>query len=98
MSRLDAISALNPYVAQINPFSQMGQNAKPVDQVGAVGSKSSQGSIPFGQLSQGPSASIAPANAKENYMNGLAPSSNLQNVYAGEYNGKPNMLKQIGIA
>lgn len=41
---------------------------------------------------------IAPANARSNYENGLAPSADLQNVYAGTYNGKANILNQIAIA
>lgn len=41
---------------------------------------------------------VSPVNAKQNYMNGLAPADNLQNVYAGKLNGKVNILNQIAIA
>lgn len=41
---------------------------------------------------------VSPVHAKENYMNGLAPSDNLQGVYAGQLNGKANILNQIAIA
>ena len=41
---------------------------------------------------------VAPVHARENYRNGLAPADNLQNVYAGQVNGKANFLNQIAIA
>ena len=41
---------------------------------------------------------VAPVHARENYRNGLAPADNLQNVYAGQLNGKANILNQIAIA
>lgn len=41
---------------------------------------------------------IAPVNAQANYRNGLAPADDLQDVFAGYYNGKPNFLNQIAIA
>lgn len=41
---------------------------------------------------------VAPVNARQNYENGLAPSTDLQNVYAGSYKGKANILNQIAIA
>ena len=41
---------------------------------------------------------VAPVHARENYRNGLAPADNLQNVYAGQINGKANILNQIAIA
>ncbi len=55
---------------------------------------------PFASVNkvQTPVQGVAPVNARENYRNGLAPSSDLQNVYAGHYNGKANILNQIAIA
>ena len=54
---------------------------------------------PFASVNKvNPFAGIAPVNAKENYRNGLAPSSDLQGVYAGMLNGKANILNQIAIA
>ncbi len=73
-----------------NPYAAVGQNVNRVDQ-------SKQG-IPFGQLTAGRGEQVAPVGAKQNYENGLAPLSQLQNVYAGEYKGKENILNQIGIA
>lgn len=63
--------------------------------VGAV-----TGTNPFAAVGKvsNPFAGITPAHAKENYRNGLAPADNLQNVYAGTYNGKANILNQIAIA
>jgi len=45
-----------------------------------------------------PINSVIPAGFGQNYSNGLAPSSDLQNVYNGMYKGKPNILNQIAIA
>jgi len=45
-----------------------------------------------------PIKSVMPVGYGTNYSNGLAPSSDLQNVYNGIYNGKPNILNQIAIA
>lgn len=55
---------------------------------------------PFASVNQvkSPVEGVAPVNARENYRNGLAPSSDLQNVFAGQYNGKANFLNQIAIA
>ena len=55
---------------------------------------------PFASVNkvQTPVQGVVPVNARENYRNGLAPSSDLQNVYAGHYNGKANILNQIAIA
>ena len=54
---------------------------------------------PFASVNKvNPFAGIAPTHAKENYRNGLAPSSDLQGVYAGMLNGKANILNQIAIA
>lgn len=55
---------------------------------------------PFASVNQAksPVEGVAPVNARENYRNGLAPSSDLQNVFAGQYNGKANFLNQIAIA
>lgn len=54
---------------------------------------------PFSSVNKtSPMAGIAPSHARENFRNGLAPSDDLQNVYAGSYNGKPNILNQIAIA
>ena len=55
---------------------------------------------PFASVNKvkSPVQGVAPVNARENYRNGLAPSSNLQNVFAGQYNGKANILNQIAIA
>ena len=54
---------------------------------------------PFASVNKtNPFAGIAPVSAKENYRNGLAPSSDLQGVYAGMLNGKANILNQIAIA
>lgn len=41
---------------------------------------------------------VSPVHARDNYRNGLAPADNLQNVFAGNYNGKANILNQIAIA
>ncbi len=41
---------------------------------------------------------VSPIHARENYRNGLAPSDNLQQVFAGNYKGKTNILNQIAIA
>lgn len=55
---------------------------------------------PFASVNKvkSPVQGVAPVNARENYRNGLAPSNNLQNVFAGQYNGKANILNQIAIA
>ena len=53
---------------------------------------------PFSGVSSVSTTGIAPANAQENYRNGLAPADDLQDVFAGYYNGKPNFLNQIAIA
>lgn len=60
----------------------------------------STGLNPFASVNktQSPVQGVAPVNARENYRNGLAPSSDLQNVFAGQYNGKANILNQIAIA
>ena len=59
----------------------------------------SSGLNPFSSVNSTSSVSgVSPVNAKQNYMNGLAPSDNLQNVYAGQLNGKANILNQIAIA
>jgi len=61
--------------------------------------KSASGLNPFSKVNEASKVSgISPVNAKQNYMNGLAPSDNLQNVYAGMLNGKANILNQIAIA
>ena len=55
---------------------------------------------PFASVNnvKSPVQGVVPVNARENYRNGLAPSSDLQNVFAGQYNGKANILNQIAIA
>lgn len=45
-----------------------------------------------------PVDSVMPKGFGQNYANGLAPSSDLQNVYSGMYKGKQNILNQIAIA
>ena len=62
--------------------------------------KSVSGLNPFASINKTTTgiSGVSPIHARENYRNGLAPSDNLQNVYAGNYNGKPNFLNQIAIA
>lgn len=61
--------------------------------------KKVDGLNPFASVNSASKVSgVSPINAKANYMNGLAPADNLQNVYAGKLNGKINILNQIAIA
>lgn len=55
---------------------------------------------PFASVNKvkSPVSGVSPVNAQANYRNGLAPADNLQNVFAGNYKGKANILNQIAIA
>lgn len=92
---IDKIQAYNPFLAKINAIPS-GEYVQPNQKIGETQAQP----INFGQLTKQPETqeAIAPPNAKQNYENGLAPLSVLQNVYAGEYNGKENILNQLGIA
>lgn len=99
-------SQLNPVQLQQSVFPpQNGQSAvkpkqNPFGAEAANPNINIAGLNPFASVNkvQSPVESIAPVGAKENYFNGLAPLSDLQNVYNGTYKGKPNILNQIAIA
>ena len=88
MATIDAISSLNPYLAPVQPLKP--QVSEQVDQTQVNSPKSVNPA--FGQLTGG---ETRPPKAE---YAGLAFSSNLQNVSAGEYKGKENILNQIAIA
>lgn len=92
-----------------NSVSIFGQNQRnnqksaPIDFnssiFGQVDVKPASGLNPFSRVNESSKVSgVSPVHAKQNYMNGLAPADNLQNVYAGQLNGKANILNQIAIA
>lgn len=102
-----AAQQVNPAQQQTNIFAGNNeQNFRPIDKdasiFGAAGVQGGNvsGLNPFASVNQvtKPVEEISPVGAKENYSNGLAPSSDLQNVYNGMYKGKPNILNQIAIA
>lgn len=96
MEKINPILQYNPYVTSAQVIGT-NQNQAVNQKVNEIGT-SQGGAIPFGGLTGRTESPVAPAEAKQNYQNGLAPLSNLQNVYAGEINGKENILNQIGIA
>jgi hypothetical protein len=91
----------------LNPFSQNNTNEKfnpdllnkDTSVFNLYNVDGISGANPFSGVSTAqPVSGVAPVNAQANYQNGLAPSDDLQDVYAGKYKGKPNILNQIAIA
>lgn len=109
---IGAINGLNPFQKALGAFQLQQSVFPPKNEQAAVkpqnpfGAEAANPNINVGGLNpfasvnkvQSPVDSIAPVGAKENYFNGLAPLSDLQNVYSGTYKGKPNILNQIAIA
>lgn len=100
---VSSASAVRP-IGQGSIFGEGQSKGSPVSSNSSIfGSDFNINSIsgvnPFSSVNKTfPMAGIAPSHARENFRNGLAPSDDLQNVYAGSYNGKPNILNQIAIA
>lgn len=89
MARVNAIDAFNPYVtsAQVIGAYNNKQNNQQVAAIDQVKTKAPS----FGQLTGKSEGPIAPPNAQNNFFNGLAP-GNQAGMFAGEINGKENVL------
>lgn len=100
---VSSASAVRP-VGQGSIFGEEQSKGSPVNRSSSIfGSdiniNSVSGINPFSSVNKTSTMSgVVPSHARENFRNGLAPSDDLQNVYAGSYNGKPNILNQIAIA
>ncbi len=94
MAGIDPIKSLYAYMAQVQPIKpQNNRQSSPVEGVSSGETSTKAVQPAFGQLTGG---ETRPTQASQ--YAGLAFSPNLQNVNAGEYKGKENILNQIAIA
>ena len=93
-SQVKAVSPVNIQPANIEPNNEFDKN------ISLFSGSNIQTVNPFSHVNTAtkPVSSVIPSGFGQNYSNGLAPSSDLQNVYNGIYKGRQNILNQIAIA